>query len=1612
MPKVQYCNVKSEPLLAPVGLRPRKRRLDRIVREYATGIRAPFLVSVHKPGEVLTCSNETIRLRQVPKAKMTRTEKRHAEGLLWRNTIVERNDIVLITILPAGGGRGGAGKIALTVAAIALMAFAGPIAGFLLKGTALAGNAFAVAALQAGITIGGGALLMAFARQNQDNRQVYGVSGGGNLPRPNDRIPVGYGEFWTQPDLTQPDYYRYESETNTVLFKRICIGLGDYELLSIRVGSTVFWNGELSANGGIITSGITTPFPGCKFELLNGTASTLVPSNVVTSASVTGQTIPLSTDVTPILGPFAVNPVGTEIIKIQVDYSTPSGYSRNNHETTQDLHFEYAPIDDAGSPTGAWQTLFRNQRAFFTTKALRWSNSVDVAAGRYAVRARNNRAKIDDGDNCNYSWDGLRGYSPDTIVRSGMTEIAMEVRGGEGLSVTSFSDVQVKVRRVGNVWDDEEQEFVTGPIRKCVDVFVDMLRDAEYGAAVTDSAIDLAKVAAYRSAVTEFDVFDGVIRGPLTVWDALGQVLSNMRAEPVRIGAGYSFVRDEPSALRRHVFSRSQIVRDTLTITERPKADDGEAHVIIEFSPDADPKRRETATAYYGPPSLTPRRIQWPGVSTYEHAMHLARWFAASGYYRRTTVSFETELSGRIPLRGQPIFVDPWFVEERQVSGVLSRSGNDLTIDSDIAVSAGDRAIIRDIRGREWGPVRVIQGEGLRNLVLNADDVDEVEDEIGIALADVIAPDNLLPTTVVVGPLADLGTVWLMASMEPGEGGRTSLSAKIDAAEVYAAINASIPPISPLTWALVPVEAPTVTNLRANVVQHTSSLVAQWSITSQVGAVRYEVQIAYADDEGEWETVYAGPAPVGDAPIRYLDTEEPVYIRARAFGATGLTGGWQTSDPIVAPKPDIIASEVEPGIIDFDALSAAVDEKLSSAFDTANDALSRANQAAQDAQDLIASLSGNQDRAEAAGQRIGVSISRRVASLAAAITDARSVIEDTRGALGDLGWERRGPGGASRFRAVDVINEGLTTLSTTVNLLAGRVDTIVLAQEGLGGLDEQFTLIRETLDAVQGLVETVATTANAATGSVTLLQNRMDIVEGQIALLVTTAQLDDLIERVEAAELILEAGTVTIETVSGIRRSIDRLGQGMGSLIARFQAMHDVAYEQMAGTKFRLDSRVNELGEAQADFELELTALTQSTAAGFLQSAQALATATQALVQRADTLEAALNSPTTGLAVTRAQLISFQSAQTTANGAFATDITGLQSALGTANTNIAANASAIGSLQTSVTSINGTLASYATQLTNLESSVSDLETDVAGNAAAIGTLQTNVTTINGTLTTYAGQITSLQTDLDALESTVAGQATAISTLQTTTSTLTTTVNGKNRVFRQSGTPTATSIGDLWIKTSEGDKLYYAGATGTGGWVVAEDQRIPSLVTTVASQASDITSLTASLTTANSNISANSSAISSLNASVTSINGTLTSVASQLAAIEASIAGLSASITEVRNVTIDPTGASALWSVQLDVDGRVSGLKNLNTGETSAFIIRADLFGIENPDTEELSLYYDTDTNTFVIKDGTLIAAKVTSVSGRMVSDYANEVAYWLDESDEVIIQIGDLDYEP
>ncbi len=109
----------------------------------------------------------------------------------------------------------------------------------------------------------------------------------------------------------------------------------------------------------------------------------------------------------------------------------------------------------------------------------------------------------------------------------------------------------------------------------------------------------------------------------------------------------------------------------------------------------------------------------------------------------------------------------------------------------------------------------------------------------------------------------------------------------------------------------------------------------------------------------------------------------------------------------------------------------------------------------------------------------------------------------------------------------------------------------------------------------------------------------------------------------------------------------------------------------------------------------------------------------------------------------------------------------------------------------------------------------------------------------------------------------------------------------------------------------------------------------------------------------------SQALLTLTATVNGLNTTMASVQLQLTALAdangstaqsllvltATVNGLSATLTQQATVTANALGQLyARYAVTVDLNGRISGFELLaGTGQQSRFIIRADVFGIVNPD---------------------------------------------------------------
>ncbi len=835
----------------------------------------------------LELTDETVRLRKN-----------------WRKTLVGPEDTIVITYLPLGGGMrgggGGGGKSILgAVAMIALSVFAPMVVGALGPAFAVGGQLTLVGKIvTAGLVAGVGYFISKAtqpkANKEEQDRPVYGVQGGGNMPRPGDRIPVHYGTVWHQPDLSQNDYFYYKGE-DMILLKRLTVGLGDYVFEEIRVGQAVMWRGS-EENGTF--NGNRAPFKDTTIEIIKpNERSSLVPSSVYSAPEVTGSELARSGDDIGWTGPFVVVPQGETTNRIQIDYSLPQGlYAFTNsgkkvgHVTW--LNVQYAEVDEEDRVVGSWKTLFQAEHRLNTTRAQRFTRYENVPEGRYAVRANNGQPRHDDKqwyDTIN--WDGARAWLDKAPRRPGITELALKIASSKGTGNMNFSDIWVKMTRklpmnFGAGW------MTPTKTRKAVWAALDILHNQSYGNASPDAKIDFDTFLHYETTVDEFNTFDGTIRGPVPVLEGLSMVLGVIRAEPLLIGDVWSMTRDEPRQVRKHVITRRQILKDTSGAMYDLDMSDGSSDVIVEWFTDGDPRQRQERRYTIGEETLTPRRINLFGVSNFQHAEHLGKWHSAVAFHRREHRMISTELLGRNLARNDSALIDLWFLDEQKAAGVDAVSGSTVTLDADVPISAGDHVLFRNQQGKEWGPVG-ITGSIDRHITLNSADITTVENWTGQTFASLFTKQRRrLPVTALIGPLQELTQPYIIKRVVPDSEYTVQVEAVIDADEVWQILGeppATDPPIIDIIATETDV-VPVLPWISAQVVQKATTVVVDWAVGDARAAVRYQVDVRYMDNEDEdggWEPVSNGAATDGSYTVEWRE-ETQLQVRARCFNAQGV----------------------------------------------------------------------------------------------------------------------------------------------------------------------------------------------------------------------------------------------------------------------------------------------------------------------------------------------------------------------------------------------------------------------------------------------------------------------------------------------------------------------------------------------------------------------------------------------------------------------------------------------------------------------------------------------------------------------------------------------------
>lgn len=985
------------------GGRTRLRRLDKIV--------AALDVAAHRPFYVMIAGD-----------CLAREE--------WARRKVSAGDIVEIVFVIEGGGsssqRSTGKNIGAALGLLALSITAPFVAGGVAGALGLGGSALATGVIGT-LYVAGGSLLVnqltagKTSPAAQDaNTKEYGVSGGGNLPRPYDPIPIPYGTVWHTPDLAQRDFLEYDGSA-AILYKRLVVGPGTFDKHAIRIGNTVLWDE---------VSGVSSAFPGVEVEWIEpGAASNLVPRNIITSSEVGGITLPADTQA--FIGPFVVSAPGVHVSSIMLDFSFQSGaYTQDSQgrlgNYATHLYAEFQSIDDGGAAVGSWQPFFNETFTFASSSPQHITRRADISPGRYQVRFRR-QTPLPGNSSGEVSWDQLRAGLPDTVVRPGLTELAMRIRSGSGLAQTSFASVQVRVSKRVRQWTGSAW---TAPLASSNPAwhFADLMTDRDYGAGLAESRLDLVAVKAYADLwAARGDQFNSVIRGPVSALEAAHTILLSGRAQPILAGSLWSIIRDEAKTAPKFIFSGRSIKRGTSRVEFVMSPAENVGNVSLQYYNDADPSQPSEVNVIMGDAAQKPRKLSIEGISSHDHAWREAVTYATADLYRRQTATFTVGYDGRMISRGDPCRVELPIDPNATARGVIGRAGNVLELDGDIDVQPFAIATLRDRRGVEWGPVGVSPGDDARHVTLNQADVAYIAGLTGLGLVDVVITDDGNLPTILFGEMEP----FVVVSARPLSLTEVEITAINDPPQVHEADGSAVPaPIVPPSRAGIPTTL-VLQSFAANVSLQGKGVVAEWAFSPVSGASRYWVEISY-DGGATFQTIGDSANPTGNAVIRPSDG----VLYARAVSPYGIASNTVTFAALAGRFAPLINAVAAPASIDWEA----VDASFSRIADIP--AVRRATAALDDALAAAAALADSVIK-ETADRLVSGSISseqtRRSVALADDTQAVRSDLNTLMAAVNDQDtglpatFARITEEAAARVTATDALAQRSTYLEATVN---------------------------------------------------------------------------------------------------------------------------------------------------------------------------------------------------------------------------------------------------------------------------------------------------------------------------------------------------------------------------------------------------------------------------------------------------------------------------------------------------------------------------------------------------------------------------------------------------
>lgn len=457
-----------------------------------------------------------------------------------------------------------------------------------------------------------------------------------------------------------------------------------------------------------------------------GQPVTLFPNNIVQSSEVSGFDLFAPNDENypsqdnGWVGYHAVNPPGTEITQIKIDYGYTTGLGRYKQSGglenyTVYLEAQAQKINDQDQDIGSPFYLGQWSDTAGTNTPQRKTRSFDVTKGRYKVRMRrtsNTNASDQTPSNDKASWLGLRGLLPGTYTYPQFA-LALKIKANNALSQQASQQFHVLTQRKLPVWNKNTKTWSEPQETRSWAAAVCAVCQEPWGGKMADRQIDLETLWTIDAELQQKGWYcDCYIDGMYSMWQLINEMCQMVLVVPRLTGSVLSFIQDKPGRPVSYELNARNIVRGSFNIVYNTWTSNSPDDVILNYL-DADYgfQKRDVQATLPESESNESTTLDWIGITNREHAFRVATRYAAMNRWRRISVTCQVEALGQLLNIGDVVSVNHPRFRNTQ-SGVVvdwNASQKQLMLESDFVGEDGADNYISLTRpdGTAWGPVKV-----------------------------------------------------------------------------------------------------------------------------------------------------------------------------------------------------------------------------------------------------------------------------------------------------------------------------------------------------------------------------------------------------------------------------------------------------------------------------------------------------------------------------------------------------------------------------------------------------------------------------------------------------------------------------------------------------------------------------------------------------------------------------------------------------------------------------------------------------------------------------------------------------------------------------------------